>query len=158
MLTPIQLANYIAAVANGGVRYKTQMVKSVKNSENGNSLFDVTPEVMYDIDMSEENYKSCYKRHEKSFETGTASSTFANFNVPVGGKTGTADVSKGSPTGLFVAFAPFDNPQIAISVVVEHGGHGNYVAPVAKDVIAAYMEENTQDDLFAQYNTFDKIG
>ena len=58
MLTPIQLANYIAAVANGGVRYKTQMVKSVKNSENGNSLFDVTPEVMYDIDMSEENYKA----------------------------------------------------------------------------------------------------
>lgn len=156
MLTPIQLANYIAAVANGGIRYKTQMVKSVKNSENGNSLFDVTPEVMYDIDMSEENYKAVINGMKKVSETGTASSTFANFGVPVGGKTGTADVSKGSPTGLFVAFAPFDNPQIAISVVVEHGGHGNYVAPVAKDVIAAYMEENTQDDLFVQYNTLIK--
>ena len=65
-------------------------------------------------------------------------------------------MSSGSPTGLFVAFAPIDNPQIAISVVVEHGGHGNYVAPVARDVISAYMESNKVDDLFVGYDSLIK--
>ncbi len=153
MFTPVQLANYIATVANGGKRYKTQMVKSVLNSETGVSVKEFMPEVAYDVDMNEENHKAVLNGMRKVSETGTASSVFSTFEVAVGGKTGTADVSKGSPTGLFVAFAPFDNPQIAISVVVEHGGHGNSVAPVARDVIKAYMESNTHDDVFQGYNS-----
>jgi len=152
MFTPVQLANYIATVANGGKRYKTQMVKAVLDGNDGTLIKEFTPEVVYDVDMNEENHQAVLNGMKKVSETGTASSVFSNFAVSVGGKTGTADVSKGSPTGLFVAFAPFDNPQIAISVVVEHGGHGNSVAPVARDVIKAYVESNTVDDKFEQYN------
>ncbi len=156
MFTPIQLANYIATVANGGTRYKTQMVKSVIDSTSGSVIKGFTPEVAYDVDMNEENYNAIVSGMKKVSETGTASTVFANFDVPVGGKTGTADVSEGTPTGLFVAFAPFDNPQIAISVVIEHGAHGNSVAPVARDVIEAYMKSNTSDDLFVGYNSLVK--
>lgn len=152
MFTPIQLANYIATVANGGTRYKTQMVKSVINGATGNLVKEFMPEIAFDIDMDEENYKAVINGMKKVSETGTASTVFADFGVQVGGKTGTADVSVGAPTGLFVAFAPFDNPQIAISVVIEHGAHGNSVAPVARDVIEAYMKSNTKDDLFMGYN------
>ena len=69
----------------------------------------------------------------------SASSVFEGFNVSVGGKTGTAEVPNGSNNGVFVAFAPYENPQIAISVVVEHGSHGNSIAPVAKEIIAKYF-------------------
>ncbi|MBQ2754707.1 MAG: penicillin-binding protein 2 [Clostridia bacterium] len=156
LFTPIQLANYIATVANGGVRYKTTLVKSVKNSVNGNSILETKPEIAYEIEIEDNNYKAVVDGMKKVSESGTASDVFATFEVPVAGKTGTADVSSGSPTGLFVAFAPIDNPQIAISVVVEHGGHGNYVAPVARDVISAYMESNKVDDLFVGYDSLIK--
>lgn len=156
LFTPIQLANYIATVANGGKRYKTQLVRSVKNSQNGDSILEPKPEIEYEIDISESNYKAVVNGMRKVSESGTASDVFATFEVPVAGKTGTADVSSGTPTGLFVAFAPVENPQIAIAVVVEHGGHGNYVAPVARDVISAYMESNKVDDLYVEFDSLIK--
>ena len=70
--------------------------------------------------------------------------------IPVGGKTGTAEVA-GTNNALFVAFAPFDNPEIAISVVVEHGAHGNTIAPVAKEIIEEYFV-NSIMDISDEYN------
>ena len=73
-----------------------------------------------------------------------------DFHIPSAGKTGTASVSKGTANGVFVAYAPYENPQIAIAVIAEHGAHGNYAAPVARDIIDAYFgvktDENQKDE------------
>ena len=78
----------------------------------------------------------------KVTEDGTASSVFRNFPVSVGGKTGSAQVSaakKADAHGVFVAFAPYEDPEIAICVIGENAGSGNSVAPVAKDVFSYYF-------------------
>lgn len=88
---------------------------------------------------------------------GTAYSTFGTFPIEVAGKTGTATASSGSAHAWFVGFAPYDNPQIAVVCVIEHGGHGGYTAPVVKEVMAEYFgynNDNIDEDL--KIRTFDE--
>jgi len=73
---------------------------------------------------------------------GTAANVFANYPVGIGCKTGTASVSDGTANGIFVAYAPFDDPEIAVCVVVEHGAHGNSIAPIAKAIFDEYFSVN----------------
>ena len=77
---------------------------------------------------------------------GTARAVFSDFPIAVGGKTGTAEVSGGSDTVLFVGFAPYDNPQIAVAVVLEHGATSRYAAHVAKDMFEYYLGTNEVTD------------
>jgi penicillin-binding protein 2 len=80
-------------------------------------------------------------------EVGTASNVFGNYPITVAGKTGTASVSKGTANGVFVCFAPYENPEIAIAVVVEHAGSGNGIAPIARAMLDAYFgEQNDGSD------------
>ena len=76
---------------------------------------------------------------------GTAYNIFKDFNIEVGGKTGSAETSTGDVNAWFVGFAPFDNPEIAIVVMVENGGHGNYTAEVVRDIMAEYFGMNIQN-------------
>lgn len=139
LFTPIQLANYIATIANGGTRYKTHLVKRVKEYSTSNIIKEYYPVAEESIEIDAKHHKLIMEGMKSVTEDGTASSVFEGFNVSVGGKTGTAEVPNGSNNGVFVAFAPYENPQIAISVVVEHGSHGNSIAPVAKEIIAKYF-------------------
>ena len=73
-------------------------------------------------------------------DDGTASSTFQNYPIEVGGKTGSAETKKGaSAHGTFLSFAPYDDPEIAVCVVIEHAGSGGAVAPVVKDIYDCYF-------------------
>jgi penicillin-binding protein 2 len=72
--------------------------------------------------------------------------------VAVAAKTGTASVPSGSANGIFVAFAPADNPEIAVSVVVHHGGHGNSIAPIAKAVLDEYFSVEQVEDNIVKEN------
>lgn len=74
---------------------------------------------------------------------GTAYSVFKNFNIEVGGKTGSAEAGE-NVNAWFAGFAPYDNPEIAVVVFVENGGHGYYTANVAKAIFESYFE-NTQE-------------
>lgn len=139
LFTPIQLANYIATITNGGTRYKTHLVKKVKEYATSNIIKEYYPEVVENIEINAKHHKLIMEGMRSVTEDGTASSVFEGFDVSVGGKTGTAEVPNGSNNGVFVAFAPYENPQIAISVVVEHGSHGNSIAPVAREIIAKYF-------------------
>ena len=76
-------------------------------------------------------------------EDGTASSIFRNYPISVGGKTGSAQVASGSDNGVFVGYAPFDDPQIVVVVVIEHGNSGSDVAPVARDILDYYFLSDT---------------
>ena len=139
LFTPIQLSNYMATLANGGTRYKTHLVKKIKEYSTSKVIEENYPVVADKIDIDAKHHKAIMEGMRSVTEAGTASAIFQDFVVKVGGKTGTAEVSNGSNNGVFVAFAPYENPQIAISVVVEHGSHGNSIAPVAKEIIAKYF-------------------
>ena len=153
LFTPIQLANYVATLANGGTRYKLHLIKEIKSGVNSKTIFMYEPEIVEQIEISEENYKAIINGMQAVSETGTASNVFAGYPIPVGGKTGTASVPTGTANALFVAVAPLDNPQIAIAIVVEHGGHGNYVAPIAKNIISYYMQLDATTDAPIPQNT-----
>lgn len=143
LFTPLQLANYVATIANGGTRYKAHLVKSINDSATGNEVEGQTIEVVEQLDMKDENYHAVMYGMKLAAESGTASNLFYSYKVGVGAKTGTASVPSGTANGIFVAFAPYDDPEIAVCVVVEHGAHGNYVGAVAKAVFDEYFKEST---------------
>lgn len=139
MFTPLQMANYIATLANGGTRYRAHLVKNIRNPQTGEMVYEAQPEVISKLNISPENLKAVLAGMRNVTELGTASDVFTDFNIAVGGKTGTAEVSKGSDNALFVGFAPFDSPQIAVCAVIEHGVHGANAAYVVRDVINEYL-------------------
>ena len=149
LFTPIQLANYISTVVNGGTRYKCHLLYKIKDYKTG-EIKEELPEVLEKVEIKPENHKAVMEGMLSVTVDGTASATFKDFEIPVGGKTGTAEVA-GTNNALFVAFAPFDKPEIAISVVVEHGAHGNTIAPVAKEIIEEYFL-NSIMDVSDEYN------
>lgn len=152
LYTPLQLANYIATVVNGGTRYEAHLLYKIKDYATG-EIREVSPKAVETISIRPENYKAIMEGMRSVTEDGTASNVFQNFPITVGGKTGTAEVTTGTNNGLFVAFAPYDDPQIAISVVVEHGEHGNSIAPAAREVIAEYFQ-NGQEEIMENYEKF----
>lgn len=144
--TPLQLAAYIGGIVNGGTRYQVHVVKSVLSNDNSKVVVDNEPKAINDIkipDLVMQTVKQGMKSVVDNGE-GTANSVFAGFNFPLGlgGKTGTAQVAaKGVQyyNGVFVSFAPFDNPEIAVAIVVEHGHNGYQTATVARDVYNYYF-------------------
>ena len=143
LFTPLQLANYVATIVNGGTRYKAHLVKSVNSSKDGSSVIGTTIEAVETLEMQEDNYHAVMYGMKLAADSGTASTLFSNYKVGVGAKTGTASVPSGTANGIFVAFAPYEDPEIAVCVVVEHGAHGNYVGAVAKAVFDEYFDGKT---------------
>lgn len=139
LFTPIQLASYVSTIANGGTRYKAHLVKSVIDPVSGKCVFETKPEVMDKLNIKKQNLDAVKDGMRSVAAKGTASATFGSFPVKVCAKTGSAQVVGSNATGLFVAFAPYDNPEIAISVVVENAGSGSSVAPIAKAAFAQYF-------------------
>ena len=136
LFTPIQLANYVATLVNGGTRYQPHLLKTVMDYTNTEVYEEVQPTVLNTVEISESSLNAI-KEGMKGVvtEDGTASSYFAGFPIQVGGKTGSAQMTNHSATGVFVSFAPYDRPEIAVCVVGEYASSGGSLAPVA---IAAY--------------------
>ena len=133
LFTPLQLCSYIATLANGGTRYQPHLLKEVRDYTGSQVLAGGNGQVLDQLTISASTLRAVYAGMlGVTTEDGTASSVFANYPIQVAGKTGSAEVGKGSANGVFVAFAPYDDPQIAICVVGEHAGSGGNVAPVAK--------------------------
>ena len=149
LFTPLQLANYLSTLINGGNRYKPHIVKTIRSPIDGSVVLEKEPELVESIPMHEENIDAVLNGMLGVTEDGTASSHFREYPIEVGGKTGSAQVAVGSDNGLFVGYAPFDDPEIAIAVVIEHGNSGGDVVPVVKDVLDAYFNnyEEPQSDI-----------
>lgn len=145
LFTPISLANYAAALANGGTLYKTTLLKAVKSEQDGKTLSANKPEIKRQVSISKKALSAVRQGMELvTTEGGTAGAIFSDFPVPVAGKTGSAQVSRGT-NGLFIGYAPAENPSIALCVVVENGGAGTLAAEVAKNIFAAYFEKPTPE-------------
>lgn len=141
LCTPIQLANYAATLANGGTLYQTSILKAVRSATGGTLLSSFSPKVIRKVSASQKALAAVKEGMEKvTAPGGTAETAFADFPVAVAGKTGSAQVPGGT-NGLFIGYAPAENPQIAISVVIENGGAGTLAANAAKEIFTAYFEK-----------------
>jgi penicillin-binding protein 2 len=155
--TPIQLANMIATVANGGTVYRPRLLKYVEGQD-GSMLDKSEPEVLHQTKFSADSLRLVRKGLQMvlSYEHGTAHAAFIP-GIDAAGKTGTAQVVKYTAetinkdcmhmerryrnNALFVSYAPVDDPKIAVAVVLEHGCHGTAAAPIALNVIKKYLQK-----------------
>lgn len=155
--TPIQLANYISAFANGGNLNKVTLIKNVADSSQKEISQDEINNYVKSytgVDFQpkklnvNETYVDAIKQGMLSVTSdvgGTSYIVFKNSDIQVAGKTGTAQRTEGSNDGIFVGFAPYDNPRIAVFAVIEHGGEGTYVANVVKPIMEEYFNIVKQD-------------
>ncbi|MEW6066052.1 peptidase [Desulforamulus profundi] len=143
--TPLQLVNYVAAIANGGTRWKPYLVEKV-TSPDGKILKEFKPQKIGEVGVKPEALKVAQEGMNMVTSIGTASGIFSGFPIQVAGKTGTGEVFGRDNHALFVAYAPFKNPEVAVATVVDYGGKGGVAAgPVARDLFAAYFKvQNTQ--------------
>ena len=150
LFTPVQLANYAATIANGGTHYKVNIVKSIRSSVDGSLVYESVPKIRDNIDMNSAVVQAVKNGMKRVVDEGSAASAFTDFPIPVGGKTGTAQVGQGSNNAVFIAYAPFDNPQIAVAVVLEHGVRGTNAAMVARDIFDFYFTEHNESGKIAE--------
>ena len=141
LFTPVQIANYISTIVNGGNRYQVHLLDKILDYNDNAVISEFTPKLLSTVSMTEEEHRAILRgMRSVTEEGGTAAWVFQGYPIQVGGKTGTASVSKGTATGVFVSFAPYDSPEIVICVLLEHAGSGNGVAPVAKAIMDAYFK------------------
>lgn len=144
MYTPLQIANYIATIANGGTRYKPYLVKKIYDQQTGRYQYN-EPEVLGRVNISPGNLRAVFEGMQAVTKTGgTAASAFRDAAVNIAGKTGTAQNPGYDGYAWFAGFAPYEEPQIAVAVVIFQGGSGNYSAPVAKAIIEEYLKINNR--------------
>jgi penicillin-binding protein 2 len=141
--TPLQLANYTAALANGGIVYQPHVVKKIQNSDNSEE--NIEPKITNKNFISPSNMEVVRQGMRQTITSGSARS-LNDLPVAVAGKTGTAQFgSEGKTHGWFISFAPYDNPKIAMAILVEGGGEGSSTAvPVTKDIYKWYFEERNK--------------
>lgn len=152
--TPLQLVSYLSTLLNGGTRYKAHIVDKITDSS-GKVIEQTKPEV-----IEKNNFKKSTIDTIKqgmllvtSGEEGTVNkSIFAGFPIQTAGKTGSATFSDKQANygrdayGVYLGFAPYDNPEIAVSVVIFDAGSGGYAAPVARAIFEAYFKDRLQKE------------
>lgn len=138
--TPIQLANYIATLVNGGTRNATHLLKEVKSSDFSQILYTYEPRVLSTIEIQDKNLEAVKAGMLALTTDGSVSRYFADLGVKVGAKTGSAQVSSQTESNaVFVCFAPYENPEVAVAIVVEHGGSGSELGAMAADILSHYF-------------------
>ena len=143
--TPLQLAVYISTLANGGTRYKAHMIDEVRNYDLTKVLEKTKVEALDQTGISPEVTDVVKKGMLSVTTEGSVSGLFTDYPIQVGGKTGTATVYDNGVeynNGIFVAFAPYEKPEIAVVTVVEKGGYGSGCAQPTRDIFDAYFFYN----------------
>lgn len=143
LATPLQMAMIIGEVANGGHRYKPNLVSKV-TGPNGEVIKTFTPEEVGKVEISEATLNLIRESlREVAQEGGTAAAAFQDFPITIAGKTGTAENPHGSDHGWFVAYGPYEDPRVAVAVIVEQGGFGaSSAVPIAKKIMEAAFNIN----------------
>lgn len=159
MFTPIQLATYCATIANGGVRLQTHFLDKITDYNNETVLESFEPNILSDAGLSGDVLGVVQEgmRQVAASPDGTAYSTFGDYPIGIAAKTGTAENSEDGkePNLTFIAYAPIEDPEIAVAVVMEEGYKGAYAQKVAKDILDQYFGFVTRD---AEGNRYDQQG
>ena len=139
--TPLQLANYIATLVSGGKHYPAHLLKSVKSYDNSEIIATGDTEPLNTLNISDSTLQAV-KKGMLGYTTngGSVAGPFQNCVVSAGAKTGTAQIGGSMKNGVFVAFAPYDEPEIAVALVLEKADAGAVLATTAVDIINAYFD------------------
>ena len=155
LFTPLQMATYISTVANSGERHTASILKRVTTFDYAETVYNREATVLSRVDSPEENYEAVrYGMYLVSTQKdGSAVDTFGNYKIPVASKTGTAQIGEGKTNnGIFVCFAPYDDPEVAVAIMVEHGKSGATIAFMAREALDAYFSiketsENVESEM-----------
>ena len=163
MFTPIQLAAMCATIANGGVRLQTHFLDQITDYTGETVLEEYEPVELYDAGITSDVLGVVQTGMQMVATQGTAADVFANYPISIACKTGTAETSTPDENGnkptepnlSFICYAPANDPQIAIAVMMEYGNSGDYARNVAKDILDQYFGYYTWDE---DGNKFDQNG
>ncbi len=150
MFTPLQLAEYCAAIANGGTRHSAAILKSVRSYDYSRQLYQNKTEVLSTVDSADYNWAAVQRgmylmANDITSSSNTVYYTLGNYSyngvsLPVAAKTGTSQLGEGKTNNaIFMCYAPFDDPEIAVAIVVERGLSGANLSRMARNVLDAYF-------------------
>ena len=144
--TPLQLANLVALVANRGTNYQPHLIREIRDADGKGPATTFPPKAIHHVDASSDFWDDLQRALVAVLDHGTASFAGKIPGVAWAGKTGSVehgDVRNGKTHAVFVGYAPLNDPEIAICVLVENSGHGGDVAaPIARDIVQAYLKES----------------
>ena len=144
LFSPVQMANYVATIANKGVRVNAHFVKSINSHDFSEVIYETPIEVLSDMGMTDYTYETVLSGMLQSSQDSSGF-VWADFDMPVASKTGTPQTTTKTVNSTFICFAPADDPQIAIAVVIEKGWQGYTAAPVAKEILQYYFGTESGD-------------
>ena len=151
IFSPLQLAEYCATVANGGTRYSASILKAVRSFDFSEKIYERESEVLSTVESADYNWAAVHKGMYQVLHDWAANEknvkVWADCAWEVAGKTGTAQKGENiTNDGLFICYAPYDDPQVAIAVVVERGGSGASVQFIARQIMDAYINSCSYTD------------
>ena len=152
LFTPLQLANYVATLVGGGDHYQAHLLKNVKAYDNSRLLYMYDDEPMNTVEISDSTLSAVTKGMHELTVSGSVAYAFENCVVSAGAKTGSAQVGTDIANGVFVAYAPYENPEIAVAIVIEKGGSGAALANTAVEIINSWFSR-AQDGTAIGENT-----
>ena len=152
LFTPLQLANYVATLVGGGDHYQAHLLKNVKAYDNSRLLYMYGDKPMNTVEMSDSTLSAVTKGMHELTVSGSVAYAFENCVVSAGAKTGSAQVGTDIANGVFVAYAPYENPEIAVAIVIEKGGSGAALANTAVEIINSWFSR-AQDGTAIGENT-----
>ena len=139
LFTPLQISSYIATVVNDGTRYAAHLLSRVTEYGTGAVVLEKQPEVLSKREIKEGVREIVLGAMKRVIEDGSVKEIFEGFPIEIGGKTGTAQVSvTKSENAIFTAFAPFDDPEIVVTSVIEQGSTGSNAGRCVRDLIGYY--------------------
>ena len=147
--TPLQLANYVATFANGGTHYKATLIDKIVSYDMTTVYDECEPKITNNIKLKDSTISAIKTGMLSVTVDGTGQAALGDYPIKIGGKTGTAQVEGKADHSTFIVFAPYDNPEIAISVVLEHGASSYASGNLVRQILDSYFitTENTVTDI-----------
>lgn len=145
--SPLQLAMYTATLANNGERMSAHIIKKLTSYDTNTVVYETPVSVLSTVDADPSVFKAIKAGMVEASTTGTGRAQFAYYPVKVASKTGTPENGDGTCDAVFIAYAPADDPEIAVAVVIENGYQGYTAAPVAKAIFDEYFGYNNNGDV-----------
>ena len=137
--TPLQLANYAATLSNGGTHYRATLIDRVVSYDLTETYVSSEPEVLNTVKISADTLSAVKEGMLSVTVDGTGRAALSDYPIKIGGKTGTAQVTNQADHSTYIVFAPFDKPEIAISVILEHGESGYSAGMLVRTLLDAYF-------------------
>ncbi len=137
--TPLQLANYVATFANGGTHYKATLINKIVSYDMTETYDNCEPQILNTVKLKDNTISKIKEGMLSVTVDGTGQAALGDYPIKIGGKTGTAQVNGKADHSTYIVFAPYDNPEIAISVVLEHANSSYGAGTLVRQILDSYF-------------------